>query len=149
MGVFKKMSAEEGDVVMTEETQEVEAQIDIETAIQEVLKRALIANGLGRGLRECQKALEQGSVHLCILATDCNEPAYVSLITALCLERGVKLFKVNKAKKLGEWAGLRKVDREGQARKVVSSSCVVIKNYGEETKYLTFLLNYLETNQEA
>ena len=98
------MSAEEGDVVMTEETQaveaEVEEQIDIETAIQEVLKRALIANGLGRGLRECQKALEQGSVHLCILATDCNEPAYVSLITALCLERGVKLFKVNKAKKL-------------------------------------------------
>merc|ERR1711862_468458 len=110
-----KMS-EEGDVVMAEETpvvvEEVEEQIDIESALVEVLKKALIANGLGRGLRECQKGLEQGNVHLCILAADCNEPAYVSLITALCLERGVKLLKVKKAKQLGEWAGLRKLDRE-------------------------------------
>merc|ERR1711890_138337 len=123
----------------------VEEPIDIDSALKEVL----IANGLSRGLRECVKALEQGKAHLCILAADCNEPAYVSLITALRLERGVKLLKVQKAKSLGEWAGLRKVDREGQARKVVSSSCVVIRHYGEETKYLTFLLNYLETNQEA
>merc|ERR1712054_420893 len=141
-----------GDVVMTEETQaveaEVEEQIDIETAIKEVLKKALIANGLGRGLRECQKALEKGQVHLCILAGDCNEPAYVSLITALCLERNVKLLKVKNGKSLGEWAGLRKLDREGQPRKVVSSSCVVIKNYGEESKYLTYLLNNLESKQE-
>merc|ERR1711879_414322 len=147
-----KMS-EEGDVVMAEETpvvvEEVEEQIDLESALVEVLKKALIVNGLGRGLRECQKALEQGSVHLCILAADCNEPAYVSLITALCLEHGVKLLKVKKAKQLGEWAGLRKLDRDGNPRKVVSSSCVVIKNYGEESKYLTFLLNYLENNQEA
>merc|ERR1712137_486409 len=148
MGLFEfvveviKMS-EEGDVVMAEAT-EVEETIDIETALQEVLKKALIANGLGRGLRECQKALEQGSVHLCVLASNCNEPAYVSLITALCLERGVKLLKVKNSKQLGEWAGLRKLDRDGKPRKVVSSSCVVIKNYGEETKYLNFLLKYLE-----
>merc|ERR1712039_581806 len=127
----------------------VEEQIDLESALVEVLKKALIVNGLGRGLRECQKALEQGSVHLCILAADCNEPAYVSLITALCLEHGVKLLKVKKAKSLGEWAGLRKVDREGQARKVVSASSVVITSYGEETKALQFLLNYIETNTEA
>merc|ERR1712110_1283262 len=141
-----KMS-EEGDVVMAEETpvttQEtpVEEPLDIESALKEVLKRALVANGLGRGLRESQQALEKGRVHLCILAADCNEPAYVSLITALCLEHGVKLLKVKKAKQLGEWAGLRKLDRDGNPRKVVSSSCVVIKNYGEESKYLTFLLN--------
>jgi small subunit ribosomal protein S12e len=145
--------SEEGDVVMAEETPvvepEVEETIDLESALAEVLKKALIANGLGRGLRECQKALEQGSVHLCILAADCNEAAYVSLITALCLERGVKLLKVKKAKQLGEWAGLRKLDREGKPRKVVSTSCVVIKNYGEESKYLTFLLNYLESNKDA
>mmetsp|Transcript_13385 Transcript_13385/g.28285 ORF Transcript_13385/g.28285 Transcript_13385/m.28285 type:complete len:145 (+) Transcript_13385:43-477(+) len=143
--------SEEGDVVMAETpvVEAVEEPIDIDSALKEVLKKALIANGLSRGLRECVKALEQGKAHLCILAADCNEPAYVSLITALCLERGVKLLKVQKAKSLGEWAGLRKVDREGQARKVVSSSCVVIRHYGEETKYLTFLLNYLETNQEA
>ena len=97
--------SEEGDAVMVEATpvadqEVVEEQIDLESALVEVLKKALIVNGLGRGLRECQKALEQGSVHLCILAADCNEPAYVSLITALCLEHGVKLLKVKKAKQL-------------------------------------------------
>merc|ERR1711976_190937 len=147
--VFKKMS-EEGDVVMAEETvapvEAVEEPIDIDSALVEVLKKALIANGLSRGLRECVKALEQGKAHLCILASNCNEPAYVSLITALCLERGVKLLKGKNSKQLGEWAGLRKLDREGKPRKVVSSSCVVIKNYGEETKYLNFLLKYLENN---
>merc|ERR1712110_818613 len=68
----------------------------------------------------CQQALEKGKVHLCLLAADCNEPAYVSLITALCLENNVKLLKVKKAKSLGEWAGLRKLDRENNPRKVVS-----------------------------
>merc|ERR1712137_188109 len=148
-----KMS-EEGDVVMVEETpvaQEtpVEEPMDIESALKEVLKRALVANGLGRGLRECQQALEKGKVHLRLLAADCNEPAYVSLITALCLENNVKLLKVKKAKSLGEWAGLRKLDRDNNPRKVVSASSVVITSYGEETKALQFLLNYIETNTEA
>merc|ERR1712080_553080 len=131
--------SEEGDVVMTQETP-VEEPMDIESSLREVLKRALVANGLGRGLRESQQALEKGKVHLCLLAADCNEPAYVSLITALCLENNVKLLKVKKAKSLGEWAGLRKLDRDNNPRKVVSASSVVITNYGEETKALQFLL---------
>ena len=46
-------------------------------------------------------------------------------------------------------AGLRKLDRENNAKKVVSASSVVVTNYGEETKALKFLLNYLGTNSEA
>ena len=34
--------------------------------------------------------------------------------------------KVDSNKKLGEWAGLCKIDREGKARKVVGCSCVVV-----------------------
>lgn len=30
-------------------------------------------------------------------------------------------------KKLGEWAGLCKIDKDGKARKIVGCSCVVIK----------------------
>ena len=35
--------------------------------------------------------------------------------------------KVDDNKKLGEWAGLCKIDKEGKARKVVSCSCVAVK----------------------
>lgn len=35
--------------------------------------------------------------------------------------------QVDDNKKLGEWAGLCKIDKEGKARKVVGCSCVVVK----------------------
>lgn len=35
--------------------------------------------------------------------------------------------QVDDNKKLGEWVGLCKIDREGKPRKVVGCSCVVIK----------------------
>lgn len=36
-------------------------------------------------------------------------------------------FQVDDNKKLGEWVGLCKIDREGKPRKVVGCSCVVVK----------------------
>ena len=44
---------------------------------------------------------------------------YVKLVEALCAEHQINLIKVDDNKKLGEWAGLCKIDREGKARKVV------------------------------
>ena len=82
---------------------------------------------------------------LCVLAQDCNEAAYVTLITALCLEHSIPLMKVSSAKQLGEWAGLRKLDREGTARKVVAASSVAIKSYGEDSEYLAYLQNHLKS----
>lgn len=35
--------------------------------------------------------------------------------------------QVDDNKKLGEWVGLCKIDREGKPRKVVGCSCVVVK----------------------
>merc|ERR1712016_537380 len=58
--------------------------MDINTAIQEVLKQALIADGLARGLREAAKALDKRQALLCILADNCDEPMYKKLVTALC-----------------------------------------------------------------
>ena len=51
---------------------------------------------------------------------------YVKLVEALCAEHQINLIKVDDNKKLGEWAGLCKIDREGKARKVVRRglSCV-------------------------
>merc|ERR1711972_635308 len=100
--------------------------MDINTAIQEVLKQALIADGLARGVREASKALDKRQAHLCILAENCDEPMYKKLITALCMEHGIPLIKVDSNMKLGEWAGLCKIDQEGKARKVVKWSAAVV-----------------------
>ena len=68
--------------------------MDINTAIQEVLKQALIADGLARGVREAAKVLDKRQALLCILAENCDEPMYKKLITALCQEHGIPLIKV-------------------------------------------------------
>ncbi|KAL6056283.1 40S ribosomal protein S12 [Balamuthia mandrillaris] len=134
----------------TEETQEEtkqEGPMDVLSALKEVLKKALIHDGLARGLHECAKALDRRQAHLCALAANCTEPAYVKLVEALCLEHNINLIKVPDSKQLGEWAGLCKIDNEGHARKVVGCSCVVVKDFGEETPALNFLMEHFKATK--
>jgi len=84
---------------------------------------------------------------LCVLATNCDEPGYGKLIEALCKEHRIDLMKVDDSKKLGEWAGLCKIDKEGQARKVVGCACVVVKDYGKETPAHDVLNDYLRSSK--
>jgi small subunit ribosomal protein S12e len=119
--------------------------MDINTAIQVVLKKALAHDGLSRGLHEASRAIERGQAQLCVLAEDCNQPDYKRLIEALCAEQGVNLIAVPENKQLGQWAGLCKIDEEGEARKVVGCSCAVVTDYGEETQGLSVLQEYLKS----
>lgn len=64
---------------------------------------------------------------LAILAESCDEPQYKKLVTALCNEHQIPLIRVDSNKKLGEWSGLCKIDKEGKPRKVCGCSVVVIK----------------------
>ncbi|RKP13643.1 50S ribosomal protein L30e-like protein [Piptocephalis cylindrospora] len=121
-------------------------QMSVEEALQDVLKRALVHDGLARGIRECAKALDRRQAHLCVLVETCTEEAYVKLVEALCAEHNINLIKVGDAKKLGEWAGLCKIDREGNARKVVGCSCVVVKDFGEESEAMNVLLEYFKSH---
>jgi small subunit ribosomal protein S12e len=105
----------------------VVGEMDINEALQSVLKSALVCDGLARGLREAAKALDKRQACLCVLATNCDEPLYNKLVEALCQEHQIPLLKVDDNKKLGEWAGLCKIDKDGKARKVVGCSCVVVK----------------------
>ncbi|CAB4388829.1 unnamed protein product [Rhizophagus irregularis] len=120
-------------------------QMTVEDALQDVLKRALVVDGLARGLRECAKALDRRQAFLCVLVETCTEKEYIKLVEALCSEHNIQLIKVSDAKKLGEWAGLCKIDREGNPRKVVACSCVVVKDYGEDSEARNVLLEYFKS----
>lgn len=120
---------------------------DINSAIQEVLKEALIADGLSRGLHETTKSLDKRQALLCVLADNCDEPMYKKLIQALCQEHQIPLIKVDSNVKLGEWAGLCKLDQEGNPRKVVRCSSVVVRDWGKETPAQDMVKEYINTNK--
>lgn len=101
--------------------------MDVNQALQEVLKTALIHDGVVHGLHEAAKVLDKRQAVLCVLAENCDEPMYKKLVQALCSEHQIPLIKVDNNKKLGEWSGLCKIDSTGKARKVVGCSCVVIR----------------------
>ncbi|KAI9618594.1 hypothetical protein H4Q26_012415 [Puccinia striiformis f. sp. tritici PST-130] len=118
-----------------EATKEADApkggQMSVDNALKKVLKTSLSA-----------KALDKRQAHLCVLNEGCTEEAYVKLIEALCSEHKINLIKVADGKHLGEWCGLCKIDRDGTARKVVSCSCVVVKEFGQESEALNVLLDH-------
>ncbi|OMJ10608.1 40S ribosomal protein S12 [Smittium culicis] len=140
----------EGDVVVVEQVEvsstSVAGPMTVEAALQQVLKKSLAYDGLVRGLRESVKALDRRDAHLCVLCETCEEAEIIKLIEALCAEHKIYLIKVSDSKKLGEWAGLCKVDREGNARKVVGASVVVVRNWGEESEGRNVLLEFFKNH---
>ena len=95
--------------------------MDINTAVQVVLKKALAHDGLCRGLGEACRAIERGDAQLCILAEDCNQPDYKKLIEALCAEHNVNLISVPENKQLG--GGAHYGGRQEAGRGGCSSCC--------------------------
>merc|ERR1712200_376448 len=87
-----------------------------------------------RGVREAAKALDKRQALLSILAENCDEPMYKKLITALCMEHGIPLIKI---------------DSEGKARKVVKCSSCVIRDWGKEGPAHDVLQEYLKANKEV
>ena len=47
--------------------------------LQQVLKNALVHDGLARGLRECAKALDKRQAHFCVLVETCSEAEYLKV----------------------------------------------------------------------
>ncbi|XP_064238002.1 small ribosomal subunit protein eS12-like [Aotus nancymaae] len=107
---------------MTEEDIAAGGVMDINTALQEVLKTALIHNGPACGICEAAKGLDKCQAHRCVLASNCDEPMYVKLVEAFCAEHQINLIKAGDNRKLGEWVSLSKNGREGKPRKVVGCS---------------------------
>ena len=141
------MSDAEGDDVPSPAPAAPGGPMDINQAVQEILKIAMCSDGLARGLRESVKALDKRQALLCVLASNCDETMYVKLIEALCAEHDIYLIKVGDNKTLGEWCGLCKIDKEGKARKVVGCSCCVVKDWGKEGPAHDVLMEYFKSKK--
>ena len=135
---------EQETVVEEVVVEEQSGAITIEDALKVVLITSLVHDGLARGLREASKALSKREAQLCVLCDSVTEESIIKLVEALCNEpeEKIPLIKVSDAKLLGEWAGLCQLDREGNARKVVGASCVVVKNWGADSDERNILLEH-------
>uniref|UniRef100_A0A1D1YP23 40S ribosomal protein S12 n=1 Tax=Anthurium amnicola TaxID=1678845 RepID=A0A1D1YP23_9ARAE len=143
----EKMAGEEGSAVVPETSVPALGEpMDLMTALRLVIKKSLAHDGIARGLHEGAKVIEKHAAQICLLAEDCDQPDYVKLVKALCAEHNVHLITVPSAKTLGEWSGLCKIDSEGKARKVVGCSCVVVKDYGEESEGLHIVQEYVKSH---
>lgn len=135
----------EKDVVEVAEEQSPAAappqEMTLATAVPAVLRQAAVHGGLACGLREVVAALDRGDAVFCVLARDCDEPAYVRLVEALCAARQITLVRVPEGRTLGQWAGLCKVDRDGQPCKVRRCSACVVKGVGRDASPAVVYLN--------
>merc|ERR1740138_1013159 len=113
------------------------------SAVRRVLKHAMAVDGCIRGLHEVAKHIDAGKAQVVFLAESCSEPTYKKLVQGLCLEKNVPVIDVPDNKSLGEWAGLCKIDSDGQAKKVVGASCVAVTDFGEEGQAYEYMMNYL------
>lgn len=118
-------------------------------AHNQVLKKAMVHGGLKRGLHEAAKSLDRRAARLCCLAKDCENDEYKKLIKALCKEGEVHVIMVESGKELGSWCGLAKLNDDGSVKKAVRTSCAVVTEFGEETRALAILLDFLQKHADG
>uniref|UniRef100_A0A0A9ZFD0 40S ribosomal protein S12 n=1 Tax=Lygus hesperus TaxID=30085 RepID=A0A0A9ZFD0_LYGHE len=116
----------------------------LEDAISVVIRKSHEANGLVRGLSEVARALDRRTAHMCILADDCDDEEYKKLITALCKQGEIDLINVEEREKLAQWANLVRKDDAGNVKKTMKCSCVAIRDFGERSRALDYLLAHLQ-----
>ena len=117
--------------------------MDFETALREVLKSALIHDGLSRGLHETTKALDKRQALLCILAENCDEAAYKKLVQALCQEHQIPLLTVPDNMQLGKYASVYK----GNMRKIKKCSYLAVKDWVKKGLTIDFVNKGMKQQQ--
>jgi small subunit ribosomal protein S12e len=134
---------EQAEVAQPVEEEKVD---NIHTAIKAVLKKSLANNGVVKGLNEVVKALDRKEALLAVLSEDCEDAKYKKLVTSLCKANNIPFLEIEKRSELGEWLSQCKYDKQGVARKVRGCSSAAIKDFGEDTEALNFVLNHIKEN---
>eukprot|EP01053_Blabericola_migrator_P005882 Blabericola_migrator_1__5881@NODE_2979_length_2143_cov_132_835260_g1865_i0_p2_GENE_NODE_2979_length_2143_cov_132_835260_g1865_i0NODE_2979_length_2143_cov_132_835260_g1865_i0_p2_ORF_typecomplete_len154_score40_84Ribosomal_L7Ae/PF01248_26/2_3e15PELOTA_1/PF15608_6/0_013Enolase_C/PF00113_22/0_049PucR/PF07905_11/0_12SpoU_sub_bind/PF08032_12/0_17_NODE_2979_length_2143_cov_132_835260_g1865_i0130591 len=118
---------------------------NLEDAIEKSLKFAAIDNGIKVGVSQVMRAMEAERAHCVFLAANVEEKSISKAVTLLAESKKVPVIEVPDSKELGRWAGLCKIDREGQARKIVPASCVAITNYAMASPAFEYLQKHIES----
>ena len=106
----------------------------------------LTITGCVKGLNQVGKALDRKDCYLVILSSDCDDPKYKKLISALAKQNNIPLIEVDKRQELGEWLGQCKYGLDGKTKKVRGASSCAILDYGEKSAHLAFLENHFKEN---
>merc|ERR1719343_1313112 len=85
------MSDDEAERTAAPAVEAEEEVTDLMGAARVCLKKALVVDGVIRGLHEVAKYIEAGKAQVVFLAESCNEAAYKKLVQGLCLEKNVPL----------------------------------------------------------
>jgi len=74
--------------------EEGKEELEINSAIQHVLKEAMFQDGVIKGLNEVCKVIDRNQAQLCILAEDCSEDLYKRLVRTLCQANNVPILEI-------------------------------------------------------
>ena len=128
--------------------EEVKRERTLLTELPIVIKKSQVNDGLVHGLNEVVKALDRKDAQLCILAKDCKEQKYKTLVEAFCAQNNILLIHIDERNKLGEFLGYYKKDDEGKIRKLRGVSSCAIKDFGESTSALDYVLQYAKEHSK-
>jgi len=78
------------------------------------------------GFRQVTRQVAQGNAQCVILAEDTSEGELKKIVEAICKENKVPCINVSSKELLGQWAGLAKIDDEGEVVKARPCSSVCI-----------------------
>uniref|UniRef100_A0A914CGC9 40S ribosomal protein S12 n=1 Tax=Acrobeloides nanus TaxID=290746 RepID=A0A914CGC9_9BILA len=121
--------------------------ISRDMALRRVLKSAKISDGLVAGLHQAAKALDKREAHFCVFATDCDLPEYEKLVRALCKEHKIPIYEIENKQTLGEMCGFFRWDpKENKSRKIVGTSCAVVKDFGRDEEAKRVFMEFLKSD---
>ena len=122
--------------------EEVKEELNINSALAKVIKKAKLHDGVLHGLNEVVKSIDRKTALVVVLASDCQEAKYKKLIEAFAKQNSIPVIE-SKRQIMAEWVGYHKVDAEGKPRKMKNVSSIAILDWVEENPATQFVQSHI------